>query len=287
MKTALSHRSAKRFGVWAPCLAALFALGESVARLAGVTDAPIFRVNEKIGYYPAADQQGRFLNEHGWAFNDRSMGVAARYRWSPDGVLLVGDSVVYGGNPLDQSDKVGPLLAKATHRPVWPLAAGGWALENELQMLDANPDLLRLPTIVWVSNTGDFGAENAWPNSVTYPDHRPWSALVSLLRRTVLRPHDVVDSPTSPAATARWKTDLRRFLERYHGRLIWVLYPKKNEVGTHPVDFEPLLSTIKGRADVLDLSDDPAWRRAQYRDAIHPSADGDRVMASEIARALH
>ena len=163
---------------------------------------------------------------------------------------------------------------------------GGWAFENELQMLKANPDLLGLPTLVWVSNTGDFGAGNGWTNPVNYPDHKPISALLYLARKTVLKPHDVVDSPRSAAATAKWQADLRTFLAAYHGRLIWVLYPKKSEVGRPMPEFAPLLSTLGGRAKIVDVSRSAAWRSSFYRDGIHPNPVGDRVLASVIAAAL-
>ena len=108
------------------------------------------------------------------------------------------------------------------------------------------PHSLRLPTLVWVSNSGDFGAGNGWTNPVNSPDHRPVSALLYLARKTVLKPHDVVDSPRSAAATAKWQADLRAFLAAYHGRLIWVLYPKKSEIGRPALTSRPCSRPWRG-----------------------------------------
>ena len=277
---------AKVTGALVLLIAGLLLFGEVTARALGVADVPTFAPDKRVGYYPRPNQAGRVLDRNRWVFNDRGMGVAEPFRVSPASVLLVGDSVVYGGAPLDQAVHIAPLLSKASSRPVWPVAAGGWALENELQMLNANPDLLRVPTIVWVSNTGDFGAENAWTNPVQYPSHHPISALLYGLRRTVLKPRDVVDSPSGPDATRRWQADLRRFLNEYHGRIIWVLYPKKSELGQRSSKFDGLLQILGRRAVIVEPGLAGGWGPDNYRDPIHPNAEGDRVLAGLIAKAL-
>ena len=259
---------------------------EAVLRWSGVANFPVFRVDSRKGYYPAPNQHGAFLRKHRWAFNDRSLGVATPYRWTPDGVLLVGDSIVYGNNQMDQADRLGPVLAKATRRPVWPLAAGGWSLNNELRMLQSNPDFLRLSTIVWVSNTGDFGMANEWTNPAQYPNHKPRSIFFYLLHRTILKARDVVDASTSPGSTRQWQENLQWLLDNYHGQLLWVLYPKKTELGADPLDFEPLVKIIEGRAEVLNLATNDRWRNAAYLDNIHPSANANHLMAREICDAL-
>ena len=259
---------------------------EFAVRITGVTDVPIFIPDSLIGYYPKPSQSGRVLRGNRWVFNDQSLGVAEPFRYTPDGLLLVGDSVVYGGAPLDQAMHIGPLLKQATGRPVWPVAAGGWALDNELQMVLAHRDLLRTPTIVWISNTGDFGAKNGWANPVQYPSHKPVSALFYALRRTVLKPRDVVDSPESPEATRRWRMDLQNFLDTYHGRLIWVFYPKKDELSVHQERFLLLRQMLQGRAKIIDLNGISSWGLQDYRDPIHPNAQGDRLLANVIANNL-
>lgn len=113
---------------------ALLIIGEVGLRIAGVTDFPIYDVDDEIGYVPSPSQSGRFLRSHDWVFNEHSMGTARP--WSPDArqdVLLIGNSIVMGGNPYRQADKLGPLLARqlGDHFAVWPIAAGGWTNVNE------------------------------------------------------------------------------------------------------------------------------------------------------------
>ena len=259
--------------------------GEIGARWLGTGDLPIFQALGR-GYIPAPSQHGTFLRKNAWAFNDRSMGVYQRYHWSADAILLVGDSVVYGGNPLRQDDKLGPVMSRDLHRPVWPLSAGGWALENELQAVLRNPDLLKMPTIVWISNSGDYGEEERWRNRLSFPDHHPVSVLLYDVLKYVLKPRDTVVAQDTPRATARWHADLQQFLSAYHGRLIWVLYPNRAEVGRHVAIFDPLVAALKGRAQIVDLETDSAWRDFPYRDGIHPTGQGDYIFARELAKAV-
>lgn len=108
--------------------ACLLGTTELVVRLSGVLDFPLYAVDPEIGFVPKPNQSGKFLNKNAWVFNDRSMGTDTA--WSPSGkpdILLIGNSIVMGGNPYDQSEKLGPLLQKklAGKVAVWPIAAGG------------------------------------------------------------------------------------------------------------------------------------------------------------------
>lgn len=54
--------------------------------------------NAQIGYNPAANQHGSFLNKNDYEFNSLHVGAPA-FKPNPAlNVLLVGDSLVYGGN---------------------------------------------------------------------------------------------------------------------------------------------------------------------------------------------
>ncbi len=263
-------------------------LGEAGLRLVGSLDLPLFRTDPRIGYYPAPAQHGAYLRRNAWVFNERSMGTARAFRPTADSILLLGDSIVYGGNPLNQPDKLGPQLEQHTRRPVYPLAAGGWAFDNELQMLRANPDLLAVPTLVVVANSGDFGEVAGWSSPINWPVARPLSAIDYNLRKFIFKPHDVVQAPTSEAATRQWQADLDWLLAHYKGRLVWVLYPAISEVHKPlPASYGPLLERIKGRATVVNIHAAPEWSTQLYRDgAIHPNALGDAVLAGLIAKAL-
>ena len=264
-------------------------VGEAGLRLAGGLSFPLYVSDPYIGYYPAPNQSGSYFHRHRWGFNEASMGVAMPWRATPDAVLLVGDSIVFGGNPLDQPDKLGPRLAQVTGRPVYPLAAGGWALDNELRMLRAHPALLSTPTIVWVSETGDFGVAAKGDDPLNWPRHRPASALYHYLAKFIFHAGDVTRAPQSAEATRQWQADLDWLLAHYHGRLIWVLYPERTQMHKPlPPDFAPLLDRIRGRAERVDVFAAGQWREGLYRDGvIHPNVAGNIELARLIARQLN
>ncbi|RVU04263.1 SGNH/GDSL hydrolase family protein [Novosphingobium umbonatum] len=267
---------------------AIIPAAEFGLRLAGATSFPLYRVDSAIGYYPAPSQQGALFRRNDWAVNAQSMGTARPFSPTADAVLLVGDSIVFGGNPFRQKDKLGPQLEQVAKVPVYPLAAGGWSLNNELAMMRAHPEWLATPTIVWVSESGDFGELATHSSALQWPDHPPVSALAYYAQKYVLKPKDVVMSPVTAEATRRWQANLDWFLQHYHGRLIWVLYPLRKEVGQPlPAAFAPLLARLQGRAEIVTIARDPLWKDALYRDTeIHPSVEGNRVLAEIIARHL-
>ena len=120
------------------------------------------------------------------------MGTATA--WNPDAhpnILLIGNSIVMGGNPYDQHDKLGPLVQQqvGTDYSVWPIAAGGWTNVNETVYLERHPEVLqRTQFFVWEfmaggeSQLATSGGDYVWPHA------HPKSALWYVLRRYVL-PH--------------------------------------------------------------------------------------------------
>ncbi len=130
-----------------------FAGIELYLRVAGFGSFPIYELGAKLRYVPRSNQSGAFLNKNKWVFNDRHMGNAAN--WTPDkhpSVLLLGNSIVFGGNPYDQADKLGPQLQAAlgAEYAVWSVSAGGWTDVNEMNYLDENKDVLQNSDVVIV-----------------------------------------------------------------------------------------------------------------------------------------
>ena len=90
---------------WLLTFMAALAIAEGSVRALGLVDLPLYDANAQIGYIPAANQQGSFLNKNDWQFNALHMGAPA---FAPDparDVLLVGDSLVYGGNTYRQPEQ--------------------------------------------------------------------------------------------------------------------------------------------------------------------------------------
>ena len=280
----------------------LVLLGELALRFMGVTDFPLYLTDEVIGYMPAPEQSGVFLNKNHWRVNERGMGSVA---WRPKGqqdLLLLGDSLVWGGNPLDQPDKLGPRLQNivGVEWQVWSAAAGSWSVLNELAYLDRYPDVQReTDVLVWVLNTGDLAASRSlWSSDETHPRKRPVSALLYAMGKYVA-PHlgkGITPASAAPQASesvSAVTTDLlkARLTELAASkRILMVLYPDQTELASetpHYLAFRSALKQAMGSCCVLlELRQRKEWTTDLYRDNIHPTAQGNEVFANLIHGAL-
>jgi hypothetical protein len=137
-------------------------------RLMGLGDFPLYEANNVIGYIPKASQQGTFMNTSDWVFNSLHMGTGEFKPGPGRDVLLVGDSLVYGGNSYRQAE-----------RQVWPIGAGSWSMHNELTWLMQHLDVVRqVDNVVFVPNSSDLeDSGSSWRCESTHPTHAPVSVL--------------------------------------------------------------------------------------------------------------
>jgi len=276
-------------GVVLATFAALTVSAEVGLRMAGLTDFPLYQVDASAGYIPKPSQHGAFLNKNDWAFNDQSMGAAEAFKPSPSDVVLVGDSIVYGGNPFRQSEKLGPQLQRLTHRMVWPVAAGGWSLGNEAGYLLSHPAVARDGTLVLVLNSGDLAPTEHWQSDLYHPRRHPLIATEYLFRRYVWHAEFPNDAPPELDYAARLQTRLCQIAAMHPGRIVVLLYPTHSEQEHHQDSFGPIVSLIQRAmpaATVVRLADDRRWTAARYTDVIHPRKDAVPIIADVIARAL-
>jgi lysophospholipase L1-like esterase len=47
-------------------------------------------------------------------------------------ILLIGDSIVWGGNPYKAGERLGARLQALLKDKVWTASAGSWSLQNEI-----------------------------------------------------------------------------------------------------------------------------------------------------------
>jgi hypothetical protein len=275
---------------------ALCLVAEVAVRLAGVVDVPLFAVNTETGYLPAPSQSGTFMRKNAWAFNELGMGTRRAFKAGPErDILLVGDSVVYGGPHYAEAERLGPLLERALPGSrVWPLAAGSWATRNELAWLRQHPEVVKqVDDIVLVVTSGDFTNEAAsWHCESNNPTHQPWSALWFLaVKKLKLAPcdqtlpeHKVPDGNTR-AELAAWLQD-----PGLKGkRLSVLLYPFKEPFekhGTQANQPESEFLRSLGVTAQADLAIEPSWHAALYKDDAHPTETGNQRLALVIARVL-
>lgn len=262
-------------------LVAFVVLGlEVLLRVLHVVDVPLYRPDPNYGYIPQANQTGIFLNKNKWSFNEQSMSAAPPFTGS--GTLLIGDSIVSGGNQLDDAERLGPRLQALTEEPVWAVCAGSWSILNELAWLRKNPDVVRsVDQIVFVVSSIDFVEPSVWRESPDHPRHAPVSAVAYLIDRLVLA--KLRPAPPAPPETGRdWRAELAAFKRSTNQPVLMVLYSAKPNSRPDPVEtYEQQLGP-----NVLMVKQHPRWIEATYRDAEHLDAAGTKLLASVIAERL-
>lgn len=278
--------------------------GEIVVRRMGMTDFPLYNADAQIGYILQPNQKGAFLNKNHWIFNEKCQGAGS---WKPNGktdLLLLGDSIVLGGNPINQPDRLGPQLQ--TRLPgwqVWPASAGSWSIANEVAYLKRFPDVAAdVSEIVWVVNPGDLDGPSVWRTDVTHPRTHPWSSLWYVFYKYVLLPR-LGMSPPEPGAIPQNPPILQSTMDLLHQELsdlkkqnpkcsvLFILYPGKDqEYGVGLAFYEKfhtaLGKAVASQAPIFDLLKDPHWNATYYRDGIHPNAVGYHELAEIIANKL-
>ena len=265
---------------WAAFLFGAVVLGllvaESAARMAGLGDLPLYEVDAQGNFIPATSQSGEFFGRYGWAVNERHLLVDEPFSPAPKDILLIGDSVAFGGLQMDQSERLGTQLEALTGCDVWPLAAPGWSLRSELAVLRKKPDLLIPRTAIFLLNSEDFGPPSQWRSDLEHPRAQPISALIYALRKRFFPPPETPSPPEDP----QWRADLAAFSEAYRGRTFMVEWPKTSELAAGDTPLPQIA------AEQVDIADSPGWNAAFYRDSIHPTAAGTARLAEIIAGNL-
>ncbi|MGH6834862.1 MAG: SGNH/GDSL hydrolase family protein [Methylocella sp.] len=276
---------------------------EIYLRYAGYGSYPIYDLDNDVQYIPAANQHGMFRNRYTWFFNNRHMGNIAN--WSPEihpNLLLIGNSIVLGSNTFNPEDKLGPLLEKdlGGRYTVWSVAAGGWTNINAMVYLDRNADVLHNADAVIIEYMEDHLIVPAvWPGYYICPDHKPWILTGYIFSRSVR--HRLIqagflhfDSPPTGMPDA---AQLQRFKElvmsvaKEH-KIVIFTYPTLKNLQNKSAWLE-LISPIARvcrttMAKCVDIAQEPAWNESAYTsDGIHPTFEGNKILASVLANATN
>lgn len=281
----------------------------------GLGNPPLYVADETMGYRLAPHQRlrrfGNRIDINGYSL--RNGPIAPQPDPGTLRLLLLGDSIVNGGWWTDQAQILSARLAQdlATHLPQPPevlnASANSWGPRNQLAYVQRF-GLLGAQGLVWVLNTDDlFGGE---PSSLgvgrdrNYPDRRPPAALWELYRR-YLRPlpldpllrdrppetgdvvgknlaaltqlHHMTQTAGIPLVLAL--TPLRRELAQESGPRPYELEARQRLiqwVDSSGVPFVDLLPRFNGEPDPLIL----------YRDHIHLSPQGDRLLSQTLAHQV-
>lgn len=271
---------------------------ELIARHTGILDFPLYEANPNIGYIPAANQKGSFLKRNKWQFNELHMGSK---EFTPNvGVdtLLVGDSIVLGGNPISQEDRLAAQLEKNIGGQVWSIAAGSWSISNELTYLESNPAVLKnIDQIVFVLNSGDLTDESShWRCDRHHPRSKPISALWQGLEKKYLKLEDCnTTRPDLTPAPRKWQPRLHALLQKpplSDKPVFALIYPDRNQIQTTAAmssfdrEMNEQLAPFKPKLKIIGVSASLNWGPGMYRDGIHPNQKGYKELASIIASSI-
>ncbi len=281
-------------------------VGEICIRSIGLIYFPIYDVDSGIGYIPKANQSGVFLRKNRWVFNDRHMPIDAM--WNPklnQNILVIGNSIVMGGNPYNQEDKLVPIMEKllGDTLSLWPCAAGGWTNVNEIEYLRRNPEVIySAKAFLWEYMQGGLSQLATWQGDYTFPSRTPIWATEYIVGRYVM-PHlyassSIHELPPSgvvaPKFVARFDSMLSRLETQGHQMtgIIW-LYPTESQLKMAmsgiewlPERQEILKIAAAHQLQVIDLTRFSRWTDKLYRDGVHPTLKGNQILASILTTEL-
>jgi len=136
---------------------------EVLVRVAGVADFPLYELSTETGYQLKSNQSGEFMKKNKWYVNAEGFNNDSPFDGGRPYTLLVGDSIVYGGNPVDYKDRIGSQLANSLDQNVWVAAVGGWSLYSELAYIEKRDLAVRnARNIVIVYDNGDLDGISKW-----------------------------------------------------------------------------------------------------------------------------
>jgi lysophospholipase L1-like esterase len=148
----------------------------------------------------------------------------------------------------------------------------------------------------------DLVAPSVWPKYYVDPDHKPWilkeyifirSALYRLRLAQAAFLNNVDSTPTRMPDEAQ----LQRFKElvasvaKDHTMVIFI-YPTLENLQNKSAWLE-VIAPIEGlcrttMAKCVDIAQEPAWNeRAYTSDGIHPTVEGNKILASILVHAVN
>jgi len=291
-------------------LIALLGLTELGLRVAGLGEFPTYLKDDHFGYVPKPNQAGRFLQRNEWVFNDRSMGVAEPWRpGDRTDILLVGNSVVLGGNAYNQPDKLAPIMQSqlSASCSVWPVAAGGWSTVNEFRYLDRQADVVSgADFFVWEYMAHQMDGLASWSRPTLHPLERPLWLTGHVVGKALEQrfPTAARFEEKAPSDEAPYFAEFEAMLERLNqasGRRpagVIFLYPDLSQLEMARVGKEWLpdraeVQRVAARRGVvlIDLAAMPQWKAELYKDGVHPTREGNvviaTILANEVRRLAH
>jgi len=316
----MNFRNRPPWKFWLPLkyslpLAALALLGiaDVILRLGfGLGNPPLLQADPEVGYRFQPNQRlyrfGRRIEYN--QYSQRSAPIQAHKPPQTFRILMIGDSVLNGGIPTDQSETITSLLQTTLQNQLAPpnqqievlnASAGSWGIGNhwgyirqfglfqsDLVILElANHDLFQ-PT-----STADRVGRD--PN---YPDHRPILAMQELFQRYLLPRSEIPPAIDAAKEFEHNQKTLHALLKYIQARNIpvMILYvPELHQLLDQQANlgFYPDLLTIAAQHQVKVIDFYTVWGKlpsdvlqTYYRDNIHLTVPGNQAVADRLHQHL-
>jgi len=288
-------------------LLGLFAVAEIAARVIGMDQFPIYRQDSEIKYFLAPNQRGDFLG-HDYYTNEIGLPLPDTFDKNiHPSILLIGNSIIYGGNVFKQKEKLFTVLQDEmpAGQKLWPVALGGWTQVNEMAFLKRHDELIaNADGFAWLYMSGGLTAATPWAGEYAFPTARPVCvSCYAVLRYGVipllpkLFPNELpIRGAVDPVQYENFIATIKSIQNNRHYKyrsIIW-LYPIKTEleIAKKGGDWLPERKKITSLAadagiTVIDIAASPLWTASLYRaDGVHPTAEGNRALAKILHDAL-
>ena len=283
----------------------ILALGECILRWGiGLGDPPLARFDTETEYelIPSVVYQrwGNTIsiNAFGMRSNEHPATPAPQDRH----ILLIGDSVVYGGHFLDQSETIAAQLGEMLHTSdhfvdctirILPMAVSSWGPVNQTAFLNKHGSFGAVTAGIIVSAHDLYDVPRANSDILPYRTSSPKTAIGDALKAVIERFFQASSlEPVQPrsvraALSLAALEEMVRLLELQNTRPVLIYHPTANErAGNERVARQTFRDwALHQRIVFLDLGDIPV-ERGDYSDAIHPAPSGAKKLARAIAPEL-
>jgi lysophospholipase L1-like esterase len=308
--------------IWVVALLLFAALGISAEALSrwvlGLGTPPLYEADAGFEYRLRPDQDlyrfGNHIVVNRWGMRSDDFGKT-KVNPSELRVMVFGDSVVNGGSEVGHQALATTLLQETLQqtlaRPVvvGNISAGSWGPGNWLAYAQRF-GFFEADLVVLVVGSGDARDNPVFgPLSINQPTEQPALALQEAVLRYLPRylpeqmtsllieqPPLALTSPVTTDANAQDPTergldDLRRFLTLASGegrQVVVFHHPGRSETDSGQMDagHAEIVTLVQGMGlHLVELRED--YRQARepvYRDAVHLTVSGQRVLASVLQR---